>query len=214
MYLNITIKKYDRLLLGAIVLLCIVGTVMLFSASISLSLEETQGQRDMVYLQAHLRRLLIGFIALGFFLLLDYRYLKHLALYALIGTIVILILTKGISLLKGQSFPARWLFVGPFSIQTSEIARLALIIYLASYLDRKREAIKNFTEGFLPPVLIIGLVVALIVIQPDFSTAAVMALLGFTMLYIGGGSVPPSIGYRHHLPAGNGPRDALKTLSN
>jgi len=189
-YLNITIKKYDRFLLGAIVLLCIVGTVMLFSASISLSLEQTQGQRDTVYLQAHLRRLLIGFLAMGFFLLLDYRYLKRIAPYALIGTIVILILTKGILLLKGQSFPARWLFVGPFSIQTSDIARLALIIYLASYLDRKRDAIKNFTEGFLPPVFVIGLVVALIVIQPDFSTAAVMALLGFTMLYIGGARFP------------------------
>jgi len=59
-YLDVISKKYDHNLLVAVVLLCIVGTVMLFSASNSISLDQTQRVTATVYLQAHLKRLLVG----------------------------------------------------------------------------------------------------------------------------------------------------------
>ncbi|UCH09379.1 MAG: FtsW/RodA/SpoVE family cell cycle protein, partial [Fidelibacterota bacterium] len=68
----------------------------------------------------------------------------------------------------------------------SDAARLALIIYLAAYLDRKGTAVTQFGQGFLPPVVVIGLTMLLIVLEPDFSTAALTGMLGFTLLFLGG----------------------------
>ncbi len=189
-HLNVIIKKYDRPLLVAIIILCTIGIVMLYSASVSLSIFETGGRTDMRFLQAHLKRLLIGVLVLFTFVLLDYRKLKTIAPYLLIGSIGLLLLTKGIFLIKGISAPARWLYFGPISIQTADITRLVLIIFLAAYIDHKRDQIKDFYSGLFPPLMIMAIILGLIVIQPDFSTTAMLAIIGGMMLYLGGARIP------------------------
>ncbi len=185
-YLNIIVKKYDRLLLGAIILLCIFGTIMLFSASSNLSLDETGNRTDTLYLQAHLKRLLVGLSFMFFFMVLDYRKLKDWAVYIFGGAIALLLLTKLRFLLGGYSSPARWLYLGPYSIQTSDIARLALIIFIAAFIHEKREQIKEFYGGYLNIIFAVSSMVGLIIIQPDLSTAAMMMIISFFMLFLGG----------------------------
>ena len=68
-------------------------------------------------------------------MMIDYRNLKIAAKYLLIGSIALLLITKLSYLLQGNSSPARWLYLGSYSIQTSDIARLAMIIFLAAYVD-------------------------------------------------------------------------------
>ncbi|NOZ04073.1 MAG: cell division protein FtsW [FCB group bacterium] len=189
-HLNVIIKKYDRPLLVAIIILCTIGIVMLYSASVSLSIFETGGRTDMRFLQAHLKRLLVGVLVLFAFVLLDYRKLKTIAPHLLFGSIGLLLLTKGIFLIKGISAPARWLYFGPISIQTADITRLALIIFLAAYIDHKRDQIKDFYSGLFPPLVILAVILGLIVIQPDFSTTAMLAIVGGMMLFIGGARIP------------------------
>ncbi|MFQ6612088.1 MAG: putative lipid II flippase FtsW [Fidelibacterota bacterium] len=184
--LDIITKKYDQVLIVLIILLCVIGTVMLYSSSSSLSLDETGGTTATLFLRSHLKRLFIGIIAMFFFLALDYRRLKTIAPYLLIGSLVLLLITKIYFLIHGSSAPARWLDLGIVSIQTSDLARFSLIIYLAYYLDKKREKIKDFYSGFFPPMMILGLMLTLIIIQPDFSTAAVIGMVGFMMLFLGG----------------------------
>jgi cell division protein FtsW len=111
-YLNIIVKKYDRLLLGAIVVLCVFGTVMLFSASSIRSLEITSNRTDTLYLQAHLKRLLVGVIFMFFFMLLDYRKLKDWALYILGGAVSLLVLTLVMNFFQGTAGASRWLYLG------------------------------------------------------------------------------------------------------
>ncbi|HIB73676.1 MAG TPA: hypothetical protein EYO50_07125, partial [Candidatus Marinimicrobia bacterium] len=188
-YLDVISKKYDHHLLGAVVLLCIFGTVMLFSASNSISLDQTQRVTATVYLQAHLKRLLVGVTMMFAVMTIDYRNLKIAAKYLLIGSIALLVITKLSYLLQGNSSPSRWLYLGSFSIQTSDIARLAVIIFLAAYVDHYRDQIKNFYNGFALPIGIIAVVMGLIVIQPDFSTAAMIGLIGFMMLFVGGARI-------------------------
>ena len=90
---------------------------------------------------------------------------------------------------SGSTFPARWIHLGSFTFQTSDFARLSVIIYLAGYLDTNHRKITDFTNGLLPPVLILAGVCSLIVLQPDFSTAMVIALIGFVILFIGGAKI-------------------------
>ena len=185
-HIDIITKKYDQILLVLIILLCVVGTVMLYSASSSLSLNETSGVTDTFFLRSHLKRLIVGMVAMFFFIFMDYRKLKSVAPYLMIGSIILLLATKITYMAKGISFPARWLDLGILTVQTSDIARFSLILYLAYYIDKKRDKLKDFYEGFFPPIVLMAAILGTIVIQPDFSTAAVIGFIGFAMLFIGG----------------------------
>ena len=188
-YLNIISKRYDKHLLALIFALCGLGTVMLYSASISESLRDSNGLTNTIYLQSHLKKLGIGLIAMLLLIIYDYRKLKPLSPYIISISIGLLILTKITYLLKGSDSAARWLDIGLISVQTSDIARLSLILYIAYYIDKKREKIKNFYNGLMPPIILISLLVLTILFQPDFSTAAIIGLIGFIMLFIGGAKI-------------------------
>ena len=136
--LDITKKRFDQPLLWSVIMLIVIGTVMLYSSSTSLSLVKTNGQTDTFFIIAHLKRLIIGILALGFFMLFDYRKLKSLAPFLIAVAVMLLIYTKGWYLLKGISSPGRWLYFGTYSLQTSDIARIALIIYLAAFMAKKK----------------------------------------------------------------------------
>ncbi|MDP6991473.1 MAG: putative lipid II flippase FtsW [Candidatus Marinimicrobia bacterium] len=189
-HIDIITKKYDQILLVLIILLCVVGTVMLYSASSSLSLNETSGVTDTFFLRSHLKRLIVGMVVMFFFIFMDYRKLKSVAPYLMIGSIILLLATKITYMAKGISFPARWLDLGILTVQTSDIARFSLIVYLAYYIDKKRDKLKDFYEGFFPPIVLMAAILGTIVIQPDFSTAAVIGFIGFAMLFIGGARLP------------------------
>ena len=185
-HIDIITKKYDQLLLILTIILCVMGTVMLYSASSSISLNETGGLTDTLFIRSHLKRLLLGILIMFLFIIIDYRKFKSIAPYLMIFSIILLLATKIMYLVKGINFPARWLDLGLFTVQTSDIARFSLILYIAYYIDKKRESLKDFYNGFLPPVLLMAGILFTIVIQPDFSTAAVIGLIGFSMLFIGG----------------------------
>ena len=111
-YLDIITKKYDQILLVLIVTLCVVGTVMLYSASSTLSLSETGGVTDTLFLRSHLKRLILGMIIMFLFIFMDYRKLKIVAPYLMFGSIILLLATKLMFIVKGINFPARWLDLG------------------------------------------------------------------------------------------------------
>ena len=116
--LDIISKKYDKLLMVLIIILCGLGTVMLYSASSSYSLNVTNGSSDTLFLRSHLKRMIIGMIVMFLFIVTDYRKLKGLAPYFMISSIVLLLATKIVYMIKGISFPARWLDIGLITVKT------------------------------------------------------------------------------------------------
>jgi len=189
--IDVFIKRYDRNLLIFLCILSVLGTVMLYSASWYESFSSSNGRTDMLFLQNHLKRLLVGVFFLFGFLTFDYRRLKQIAPYLIMFSIFLLLMTKLYYLGKGYSWykPARWLYMGPFSIQTSDIARFSVIIYMAFYADKKRDKLKDFQLGLLPALGILCIIMALIVIQPDYSTALMIGAIGILILFIGGASI-------------------------
>ena len=146
--IDLFIQRYDRNLLVFLCILAIIGTVMLYSASWYESFLSTNGNSEMLFLKNHLKRLLIGMVFLVGFLLLDYRALKHIAPYLIIFSLLLLILTKAVYLINGYSWykPARWLSIGSFGFQTSDIARFSILIFTP---DVTREAKYGTISNFL-----------------------------------------------------------------
>lgn len=88
----------------------------------------------------------------------------------------------------------RWFRLGPMSLQVSEFAKIAVVLYLASFVSRKREVLGRLARGFLPPVLVVGAVCGLVLLEPDFGTAILIAAVGLTVLIAAG------VRWRHMAP--------------
>lgn len=189
--IDILIQKYDKQLLIYLIVLTIIGTIMLYSASWYESFATSNGRTEMFFLQNHLKRLLIGVLLLFVFIIIDYRSLKRIAPYLIVISIFLLIITKLFYLINGFSWykPARWLDLGPFSLQTSDIARFSIIIFISYYADKKRENLKKFQLGLLPAIILITIIMSLIIIQPDYSTALMIGIIGVLILFIGGAKI-------------------------
>ena len=178
------IQRFDTWTLLLTFCLAGVGVVMLYSSSADIAAEITGDH--MFFLKRQLVRVLLGAALLFACSRLDYHRLKGLANWLLLGSLALLVITLLIHHAAGREGVARWLLLGPFSAQPSDFARLSLIVYLAAYMDRKGAHLTHLGRGFLPPVVVIGCTMLLIVLGPDFSTAALTGLLGFAMLFLGG----------------------------
>lgn len=179
-----TIQRFDTWTLLLTFCLVGVGVVMLYSSSADIAAEVTGDH--MFFLKRQLVRVLLGAALLFACSRLDYHRLKGLANWLLLGSLALLVITLLIHHAAGREGAARWLLLGPVSAQPSDFARLSLVVYLAAYMDRKGTHLTHLGRGFLPPVVVIGCTMLLIVLGPDFSTAALTGLLGFTMLFLGG----------------------------
>lgn len=80
----------------------------------------------------------------------------------------------------------RWLQLGPFNLQVSELVKLAMIIYLAGYLVRRGEEVRNTVRGFLKPMVLMGLLAGLLLAEPDFGATVVLLATGLGMIFLGG----------------------------
>jgi len=174
---------YDRTIFVLVFLLAGIGTVMLYSASSQIAAD--QYDNASFFLQRHLIRFLIGAGFMIFFMKFNYRNLRKLSPAIYISSILMLIVTLGYYWSRQIATPARWLPVGPLSIQTSDVAKFAIVIYLAAYMSQRQEQIRNFKHGLLPAIIMLTLCLALIVAQPDFSTTFSIAVLAFFLLFIG-----------------------------
>ncbi len=171
----------DKPLLLVVLALMTVGIVMVYSAS-NVIADEKFGS-SMHFLKQQFIRVLMGFAVLVFAAKFDYHKYRSKTMMLIFVSFILLVIVLGLGHLKGA---ARWLQLGGFGIQPSEIAKLALIFYIAAYLDGKGERIRDFQNGLLPPFIITGIFCMMIMLQPNFSTASVLMLMVLAMLFIGG----------------------------
>jgi cell division protein FtsW len=98
--------------------------------------------------------------------------------------LLLLVKIPGLGLASGGA--ARWVRLGPVTFQPAELAKLVIILYLASWVEKKRGALNDFYYGILPTLCIIALFGALILWQPDFGTMLVLLLVSFFILFAAG----------------------------
>lgn len=166
-----------------IILLC-TGVIMIFSSSGIYALQE---MGDTCYfLNRHLLFLLIGLIAGLGMMSFDYRILRNYAKPLLIVSLVLLVLVLIPEIGKSSYGARRWFKVGPIHFQPSELAKLAVMIYVADFLSRKKSRVAQFGEGFLPLIMVLGAFGLLIVKQPDLGNSVLIACIVLIMMFIAG----------------------------
>ncbi|RKY57035.1 MAG: putative lipid II flippase FtsW [Candidatus Neomarinimicrobiota bacterium] len=177
-------KTIDQPYLILTILLLGIGFVIQYSASSALAAARFNDPG--FYMRRHLIRIITGIIIGTFFLIVNYERLKSIAFWIALLGIILLAISLIYHKVSNAHSTARWLPVGPFNAQPSEFAKFATIIYLSSFLDRHQKEVHDFKNGFLPPAAVMFITVILVIIEPDFSTGAVIAVLGITLLIVGG----------------------------
>ncbi|PIT90702.1 MAG: putative lipid II flippase FtsW [Candidatus Komeilibacteria bacterium CG10_big_fil_rev_8_21_14_0_10_41_13] len=176
----------DYILIGALGLILLFGLIMLSSAS---SVAAFQKFGDSYYFFKH--QLLNGLIPgiIGFFIAsqIDYRIWKKYAFAMLVISVVLLVLVfiPGIGEDYGKAHS--WISVGPIGFQPTEIVKMTFLIYLASWLEKKgARGLKDVEYGFLPFLFALGLIIVLVMAQPDLGTLLVIIAISFFVYFIAG----------------------------
>jgi len=165
-------------LVTALLLFC--GLLVLYSASAPFSLRHYGSDTYMLLKQ--LVAAAAGIAILVFFALFDYHRLAAINNVLLIGAFGLTILT----ILPVGIGDGRWLFIGPFAVQPTEFLKFSLIVYLASALDRKGEAVRSFSEGILPFVVVLGAIGPVVLSQPDLGMLLVYGGVTGVLLFLAG----------------------------
>jgi len=181
-------QQPDYLLLGLVVGLVALGLLIVYSSSFALGLLAFNDANYFVLRQAIWA--VLGLIMLLVLMRVDYHWLRSISPLLMLVAIVALmaVLVPGIGLERGGA--QRWITLGPLPpAQPSEFAKLALIIYVAAWLSGKDTLVKSFALGFVPFVLMVGVVAGLILLEPDTGTAAVLIMTTVTLFFIAGASL-------------------------
>lgn len=161
-----------------------VGIVMVYSASAIFAFERYQD--SCYFLKRHILYLLLGLSGAIGIMLFDYRKLKNFTRPIILACLVLLILVLIPGIGKEAGGARRWFKFLNLSFQPSEFAKLAIIVYLADFLSRKQNYIKDFFYGFLPSAICLGAVSVFVLLQPDLGTAISLAAIGLTMYFAAG----------------------------
>jgi cell division protein FtsW len=173
----------DVPLLLLVITLIVFGLVMVYSASWDFAYRAT-GEPTYMF-KRQMLWLAIGTVAAVGFALSNYRWWKKFVVAAMIGTIFLLI---GVLILGNTRLGASRGLIGG-SIQPSELAKLVLILYLAVWLDNHRDQLRTVSFGLVPLGMILGIIGALILMQPDLSAVMTVFILGGMMFFLAGGDL-------------------------
>jgi len=174
----------DWQLLLAVVALVSIGIAMVASASISYA--DHAYHDGFFFLKRHLVYSLLG-AAVGFVVLqvpsrIWYQY--SYPLLALSVLLLVLVLVPGVG--REVNGSSRWLAIGPLNLQVAEVVKFSMIVFMAAYLNRHQLQMREQWQRFIPPVLILGLLGVLLLLQPDFGSTVVVAGTVLVLMFLAG----------------------------
>jgi cell division protein FtsW len=177
-------RPYDLVLLVAVLGLLAIGTIEIYSATAAEGL--TRFHDAGYFLERQ-----VGFLAIGGFAMwlgarIDYRRLKQWTYPMLIGSLVMLAATLVTPSLNGAR---RWIPLGPLTFQPVEVAKLALVTYLSYSLGRKADQVKTFTVGFVPHLVVCGMMMVVLLKQPDLGSSVVLGATTLGLLFMAGARI-------------------------
>lgn len=175
--------RVDEWLFVTTVGLALFGVAMVYSASAVVALDESGNQYHYVIRQALWTMLGVGALVVG--ATVDYRHLRsgHIV-YGLLGaTVALLIVVFAFPPINGAQ---RWIRFGGLSAQPSELAKLSLILFIARFLERRAGDEQNFLRTLAPPICVTGLLIILVVAEPDLGTALMLGVACAVLLFAAG----------------------------
>jgi len=182
---------YDRTLVLIVATLVAVGLVMVTSSSLYYA-ENSFSGNAYYFVTRHLIYLMIALV-IGVFVLTQpiikwQAYGPYLLVFGLL--LLVLVLFAG----RAVNGSRRWLAIGPLTFQVSEVIKLFVVVYIAGYLVRRTDEIQSQLTGFMKPLLVLALISALLLLEPDFGAAVVVLSTTMAMLFLGGAKLWQFIG--------------------
>ncbi len=175
----------DRPLFVAVMLLVAFGIVMVYSASVVMATH--QMDNSTYFLGRQVVYAVIGIVIMMMVSRIDYHIFQNSAvIWTILGISFAGLLLCHTPLGATINGASRWLRMGPITVQPAEAVKVSLILWLSYSLAKKSSRIKSFSIGFLPHLLVPGVLMFACMLQPDFGTTVVIALLTFSLLFIAG----------------------------
>lgn len=178
------LSSFDMPMLAIVLLLLVIGALMVFSATWDWS-NQTYGSAAGFFVEEHLRNVAVAVAALCLFATVDYRFWKRFSVWLLIFTVISLV---AVIVFGELIFGARRSFTGG-RLQPSELAEFTIVFYLAAWLGSQNARVRSFLYGLLPFAVVVGTIAGLIILQPDLSSAAIVALTAGVMLFVSGANI-------------------------
>lgn len=177
----------DRPLLVVTLVLLVIGVLVISSASIVIS--DRNFGNIYYFTMRHLAYAVLGFFVLIFASRIHYKIWRKLAMPFMVAVLLFLALVflPEIGIRHGGA--SRWIDIGFISFQPSEFLKVAFILYLASWLTKKRGATGDLYRGFIPFVVMLGVVSVFLILQPDIGTLIVIGFTAAALYLLGGGRV-------------------------
>lgn len=176
--------RLDPILIGVIALLLLIGLIMVASASIAIAEKQTGMLFYFFYRQ--LTAVGLGLILGIVVLLLPLQLWNRYAIFLMAGSLLLLLLVLLPGIGREVNGSTRWLPLGIFNIQVSEIMKLGFIIYLASFIQRKQQLLQQDYRQLLPPLLLLLLTALLLLLEPDLGAVVVIGTCVMGMLFMAG----------------------------
>lgn len=175
----------DTSLCLAVTILIAWGLVMVASASVAVS-ERMADASTMYYFKRQLMFVAMGISAGAFAFLVPMKSWESLGPLLLASALLLLVivLVPGVGIVRNGA--RRWMSIGPFLLQVSEPARLAVIVYLAGYIVRRQLPLRSSMKGLFAPFIPLAIVGSLLILERDFGATAILMTVALLMLFIGG----------------------------
>ena len=181
---NITFGEFDKPFFILVLILLVIGTVMMFSASYYTGLSESGD--GLFYVKKQLEISAVGLVAMLVLAQIDYHkfFKPNFVFFLFSGTLLMLAYTSFFG--KAHNNARRWLKIGPIEFQPSEIMKFAIVILFAYMISVNYKRMKKFKYGVLPFFIVLGIIAGLMMIQPHLSGTILICTIGIVMIYVGG----------------------------
>ncbi len=175
--------KSDRVLFIATILLVGLSVVMVYSASAVVMMEKFQ--RPYLFLTKQAMWAALGIVVLAFVMRFDYHnYKQPILIWTALGCVALALVA--VLFAPPVNHARRWFAIGGLGIQPSELAKLAAIFFMADTLDRRMHRINEMNYALLPIAVVLGGIVGLILLEPDFGTSMSLVLIAAVMIFAAG----------------------------
>ncbi|NGZ73985.1 putative lipid II flippase FtsW [Saccharibacillus alkalitolerans] len=168
------------------------GLLMVFSASSSFTLLGSKFKNDPLYFALpQLQYAVLGVIVMLIAMSIPYKRYKKLFIPMFFFTFIMLIVVLFMKPVNGAH---SWISLGPVSFQPTELAKISTILYLAALISKKGERFRDLRSGFMPVIVIVGVIAGLVMLQPDFGSCMILVSACLLVIYAGGASLKHILG--------------------
>jgi cell division protein FtsW len=167
-----------------VIALLVIGIIMMFSASYAWAISE--GKSGNYYAKEQIKMAIIGLIAMYFLSIVDYHLYKTpgIAVSAYVVPVVLLILVLFVGTSEGGA--QRWLVIGSFNFQPSELMKIGIVIFFAYHIEKNYDRMSRFKTGILPYLAALAVVAILLMMEPHLSCTVLICTIALSMVIVGG----------------------------